>query len=555
VGVGGTGERDPQAFWLSVLDSLRRTRIGSGRVRELTAAPDLDGGTVVRRLLEDLASLDVRVWLVIDDLHELRAEEAVHQVELLLGSAPPQLRFVLSTRRDLRLGLHRLRVEGELTEIRLEDLRFSLDDSRALMEAAGVRLSDGALRSLVARTEGWAAGLRLAALSLASDPDPERLAASFSGRERAVADYLLAEVLERQPEEVTRLLLRTSVLERVSGPLADRLAGCSGSERILWALEDAGAFVVALDAERSWFRYHHLFADLLALELRRTAPQELPALHTVAAEWLAEHGRPVEAIRHAQAAENWGLAARLLADNWRALRLDGRIATRRELLSRFAADRIATDPELAALAAGDRRMAGSLSEAERYLALAERKSGSVPEDRRERFQVSLAIVQLTVARARNDLDAVAGHAQRLLALADSPDAIGAGVGDEGLRATALIDLGGAEMWSGQLEVADRHLGQALEEARRIGRPMLEAQALADLAILGSVQSTAIGEQRAREAIELSRAHGWEETAPFAASAYVALGTVALWRARLAEAEGWLDRADSSCRATPSRRRR
>ena len=356
----GRQEHDPQAFWLSVLDALRETQVGSERVRELTAAPDLDGASVVRRLLEDLASLDARVWLVIDDLHELRAEEAVHQVELLLGSAPPQLRFVLSTRRDLRLGLHRLRVEGELTEIRGEDLRFSLDDSRALLEAAGVRLSDGALGSLVARTEGWAAGLRLAALSLARDPDPERLAASFSGRERAVADYLLAEVLERQPEEVTRLLVRTSILERVSGPLADRLTGCSGSERILWALEDAGAFVVSLDAERSWFRYHHLFADLLALELRRTAPQELPALHTIAAEWLAEHGHPVGAIRHAQAAENWGLAARLFADNWRAMRLDGRIATRRELLSRFAADRIATDPELAALAAGDRRMAGSL---------------------------------------------------------------------------------------------------------------------------------------------------------------------------------------------------
>ena len=128
--------------------------------------------------------------------------------------------------------------------------------------------------------------------------------------------------------------------------------------------------------------------------------------------------------------------------------LDGRLATRRELLSRFPADRIATDPELAALAAGDRRMAGSLSEAERYLALAERKSGSVPEDRRERFQVSLVIVRLTLARARNDLDAVAEQAQRLLELADSPHAIEAGVGDEGLRATALIDLGAAEMWAG-----------------------------------------------------------------------------------------------------------
>src|SRR5262249_8780419 len=144
-----------------------------------------------------------------------------------------------------------------------------------------------------------------------------------------------AEVLERQPAEVRRLLLRTSILEQVSGPLADRLTGCSGSERILWELEGAGAFVVSLDAERSGFRYHHLFADLLTLELRRTAAQELPGLHAIAAEWFAEHGYPVQAVRHAQSAESWDLAARLLADNWSRLEFDGRLATARELLSRF----------------------------------------------------------------------------------------------------------------------------------------------------------------------------------------------------------------------------
>jgi LuxR family transcriptional regulator, maltose regulon positive regulatory protein len=539
----GREERDAQAFWLSVHDSLRRTRIGAQRVRELTAAPDLDGATVVRRLLEDLGSLEQRVWLVIDDLHELQAEEAIRQVEPLLGSAPPQLRFVLLTRRDVRLGLHRLRLEGELTEIRGDDLRFTVDDSRALLDAAGVRLSDGALESLVARTEGWAAGLRLAALSLARDPDPERLAARFSGRERGVADYLLAEVLERQPEEVTRLLLRTSILERVSGPLGDRLTGGSGSERILWALEDAGAFVVALDAERSWFRYHHLFADLLALELRRTAPQELPALHTIAAEWLAEHGDPVEAVRHARAAENWGLATRLLADNWFGLELDGRIATRRELLSGFPADTIGTDPELALLAAADKRATGSLREADRYLALAERLSASVPEDRRGHFRVALLLVRLALAQARNDLDAVAEQVRRLLELADSPQAIETGVGDEDLRATALINLGAAEMWASQLEAAERHLEDGLEEARRIGRPMLELQALSHLAIRSLGHSLAIAEEPARAAIDLALAHGWEESASATASAYVALGSVTLMRAQLAEAEGWLDRAE------------
>jgi LuxR family transcriptional regulator, maltose regulon positive regulatory protein len=539
----GRGEHDPQGFWLSVVDSLRGTRVGAERVRELTAAPDLDGGTVVRRLLEDFGSLDERLWLVIDDLHELQAEDAIHQVELLIGSAPPHLRLVLVTRRDLRLGLHRLRVEGELTEIRAEDLQFTMGESRWLLEASGVRLSDGAVGSLVARTEGWAAGLRLAAMSVARDPDPERLAASFSGRERAVAEYLLAEVLDRQPEEVTRLLLRTSILERVSGALADRLTGCSGSERILWELEDAGAFVVSLDAERSWFRYHHLFADLLTLELRRTAPLELPGLHTIAAEWLAEHGRPVEAIRHAQAAENWGVAARLLADSWYGLYLDGRLGTARELLSGFPASRLATDAGLAALAAADKRAAGSPQEAERYVALAERISASVPEDREHRFQVVLVLERLLLARDRNDLDAAAEETQRMLELAERPRAIGAGLGEEGLGATALISLGAAEMWAGQIEAAERHLEQALEDARRIGRPMLELQALSYLALLSLLRHQAIAEQRAREAIELARAHGWEETAPSAAAAYLTLGGATLWRGQLAEAERWLERAE------------
>jgi len=153
----GREEHDPQAFWMSVLDSLRGTRMGSERVRELTAAPDLDGATIVRRLLEDVGSLDESVWLVLDDLHDLHDEQVIRQIELLLGSAPPQLRLVLLTRRDLRLGLHRLRLEGELTEIRGKELRFTVSESRALLEAAGVRLSDGALESLVGTTEGWVA--------------------------------------------------------------------------------------------------------------------------------------------------------------------------------------------------------------------------------------------------------------------------------------------------------------------------------------------------------------------------------------------------------------
>jgi LuxR family transcriptional regulator, maltose regulon positive regulatory protein len=244
----GRGERDPQRFWLSVLAGLRQTAAGSALVRELTAAPDLDGWAITERLLKDLAPLDDRLWLVVDDVHEL-GPEALRQLELLVLRAPPGLRFVLAARRDVRLGLHRLRLEGALAEIREPDLRFTVAEARELLAAAGVNLPE--LGLLVERTEGWAAGLRLAALSLAGHPDPGRLAAEFSGTERTVAEYLLAEVLDRQPERVRRLLLRTSILERVNGELVGLLTGDGGGERVLQDLEAANAFVVALDSGRS----------------------------------------------------------------------------------------------------------------------------------------------------------------------------------------------------------------------------------------------------------------------------------------------------------------
>ena len=299
------------------------------------------------------------------------------------------------------------------------------------------------------RTEGWAAGLRLAALSLAGHPDPDRFAAEFSGSERTVAEYLLAEVLERQSEPVRRLLLRTSVLERVNGELADLLTGGSGGERVLQQLEQANTFVAALDAGRSWFRYHQLFADLLQLELRGSAAAELPALHAAAAGWYAEHGYLVEAVRHAQAAQDWGLAARLLSDHWVGFGLNGLGATAHELLARFPAGVIAADAELAARMAGDELARGSLEEAERYLALATRGLESMPADRRGRSQVVLAVVRMRLARQRGDLPAVAEQAQRLLAPAGAADPAELGLGED-LRMLALIDLGHRRAVDGSL---------------------------------------------------------------------------------------------------------
>ncbi len=538
----GRGERDPQRFWLSVLGALRQTAAGSALVRELTAAPDLDGGAIIERLLADLGPLDDRVWLVVDDVHELGGD-ALRQLELLILRAPPELRFVLAARHDVRLGLHRLRLEGELAEIREPDLRFTVAEASELFAAAGVDLPEVA--PLVERTEGWAAGLRLAALSLAGHPDPERFEAEFSGTERTVAEYLLAEVLDRQSEQVRRLLLRTSIVERVNGELAGLLTGDSGGERMLQDLEAANAFVVALDPGRSWFRYHHLFADLLQLEVRRAEPDQVAGLHRAAARWFAGHGYPVEAIRHAQAAQDWDLAGRLLADRWPGLYLDGQAAVIHELLAGFPAEALVVDAELAAVAAGDELARGSLEAAGRYLALAERASASVPDGRAGQAQLLLGMVRLLLARQRGDRPAVAEEAQRLATMAEGEDAAQPALGEE-LRALALISLGSAEYWAAG-EDAGRYLQRGLTLARRIGRPYLEFTGLAQQAAVVLYESFTRSAEHARAAVELARRHGWTSDPAFGFASGV-LGAVLFWQGQLDEAEAWIQRAERTHRA-------
>ena len=547
----GRHERDPQRFWPVVLDALRATRAGSRVVGALTAGPEFDAADLVDRLLDELGGLDEPLWLVLDDLHELDEPATLEQLATLVTEAPPELRFVLATRRDAPLGLHRLRLEGQLEELRAADLRFTSDEARRLFEAAGLEVPAAALEQLVARTEGWAAGLRLAALSLAGHPEPERFAADFSGSERTVAEYLFAEVLERQPEDVRRLLLRTSMLEHVTGALADRLTGDSGGARILDELERAGAFVVAIDRARSTFRYHRLFADLLVLELRRTAPDELPGLHAAAAGWFAEHGFAVEAIRHAQAARRWDLAARLLSDRWLGLYLDGRRADRHELLRAFPPEVVARDAELAAVAVADELTSGSLEEAARHLAVATRELSSVPAERRRRLEVTLATLRLLVARARNDAEAVVTEARRLLSPTGGPVAVQAGL-DEDLRALVLVSLGTAALWTGRPADAERHLEDALALSRRIGRPLLELGALSHLALVAGTRSPAEAEQRSQEAIALAEAHGWHED-PLVAIAHAVRGIARLWRGRLDEAEEWIALAERGVRASATRR--
>jgi len=533
-------ERDAQRFWRSVIDELRGTVGADAFMDELTPTPVFDGEAVVDRLVAELGSLEEPVVLVIDDLHELRSTEALAQLKILLSRRPPLLSVVLASRHDPRLGLHRLRLTGELTELRTADLAFSLEETRLLLGASKVTLSNECLVVLHARTEGWAAGLRLAAISLAGHPEPERFVAEFSGSERTVAEYLLAEVLERQPDEVRRLLLCTSVLERVNGALADRLVGGHGSERILHALERANAFVVAVDAGRCWFRYHQLLADLLRLELRRTQPEVIPQLHDAAARWYAEHGHIVEAVRHAQAAENWPYAARLLGEHALSLSLDGRWATVGALLATFPRH-AASDPELAPVVVSEHLRNGSVEDAAASLALGERSVCGVPAERRRGIEVQLAVMRLWLAGLRGDFHTVVDQAGSRFASVESDTPGEVGLGDD-VRAVALLSLGIAEIWSHRMADAEIHLLQAVQLARRAGRPYLEARCLARLAGPLLQRSLPVARERSLEAIALADKHGWGSES-FVTFALIAAAAVDVWQGRFEDAEAWLARAE------------
>jgi LuxR family maltose regulon positive regulatory protein len=531
-------QHDAQQFWLALLDAVRQASGAPSRAEPPTATPDFNGPAMADRVLSELADARDGFTLVLDDLHELHSPEALAQLTRLLTNLPANVHAILATRRDLRLELHRLRLAGELAELRGAELRFSERETRELLDASGVALSDAGVAVLYQRTEGWAAGLRLAAISLAGHPDPERFVAEFSGTDRTVAEYLLAEMLDRQPDEIQQLLLDTSLLDRVNGELADLLTGRPGSERILLELEDANAFVVSLDPERRWFRYHHLLGDFLRLELRRTRPEDVPALHRRAAGWFTRHGQVVDAIRHTQAAGDWSEAARLLADHSFGLTLDGQAQTIQVLVRAFPQG-AADDPELALVRAADDLLHGHLDEAAAHLAVAETYVKTVPPDRQRRLRVAVVSLKLGLARRRGHLADVVEQARFLASLvtAESDEDIALA---SDLRAVALYNLGTLEAWSLGLADAERHLQEGASLARRIGRPYLEVGCLAQLGFASRIRSFVTTRQRCHEAIALAERYGWGAE-PVIAPALVTLAGNLVWTGEFDEGERWLQR--------------
>jgi LuxR family maltose regulon positive regulatory protein len=470
-------QRDAPQFWLAVREAIHRA---TDRTPERQKpAPALDQEAEVARIVSELAEQPGPVVLVIDDLHELHSDDALLGLERLLADMPSSTHAVLSTRRDPRLRLNRLRLAGEIGELRADDLRFTEQETRDLLARSGISLSDAGAGALHQRAEGWAAGIRLAALSLRGHDDPERFVAEFSGTDRAIGEYLMAEMLEGQPREVQSMLLSTSIAERLNGELADLLASRSGSEQMLLELEDANAFVISLDPGRTWFRYHHLLADFLRLELRRTSAGEIPDLHRRASHWFADHGHVLESVQHALAARDWPDAARLVADHSFAWVLNGEAGTISSVLQAFPEGASAHHPDLALAHAANELNQGRLEQAAAQLTLAESHVQEVAPASRRRFTVAIASLRLGLARRSGQFTEVIEQVNLLDAsIADESNELN-GVDDE-LRGVALLNLGIVETWSRRFDDAERHLSEGAALAHAIGQPYLEVASRAHL---------------------------------------------------------------------------
>jgi LuxR family maltose regulon positive regulatory protein len=444
------------------------------------------------------------VVLAVDEFEELDPDAVLDPLGRLLRHGPAGLRVVLATRRDPELALHRLRLDGELAEIRAPDLAFTEPEAAALFEAAGVELEPAQVRSLVQRTQGWAAGLRFAALSLRGEQPTRALART----ERAVADYLVREVLAAEAEERRDFLLRASICDRVTAELADALTGRADGAATLAALERDNVFVAA-EVDPAWYRFHPLFLELLRAEARARLGASLAEAHRSAAGWLAERGDALAALRHAVAAGDASLAGRLLAESWVELIGRGDVRDAAELASRLPAAAVRADPHLCLLAAWH---AGGEAAAA-WLAQADEVAAALEGESRRSFDAGRDAVALVGALRSCDATALERAAAGLAA----PDALGPPRSGDARRALALCAGGALAAWRAELDEAAATLEAALDASRRLELRGCELEALGLLALVCAVR----GELKRADRLARLAAEGEPRPTALAARALVA----------------------------------
>jgi LuxR family maltose regulon positive regulatory protein len=472
------GDDDPAPFWTYVIASLRTIApdVGAEALALVETPGPVSPQALLTGLLNELGDVARELVLVIDDYHVIQTP-AVHEgLAFLIANLPPSVHLVLASRADPPLPLARLRARGELVEVRAAELRFTADEaSDYLTGAMGLSLTPQQISTLDDRTEGWIAALQLAALSMRGRDDIAGFVAGFAGDDRYIVDYLVEEVLHNQPPEVRSFLLHTSILGRMNAPLGDAVTGRADSRAMLEVLDRANLFLVPLDDHRHWYRYHHLFAEVLQARLIEEQPREVTELHRRASAWHEQHGEPDSAIQHALAAPDHALAARLIEAAMPAIARDRREATLRGWMEALPEEIFRTRPVLSLGYAGALLSTGETAGVEARLRDAERwanepdASGPDPDpdqlvvvdaDEFRRLPGSIAIYRSGQALARGDATATVAYARRALDLLDE---------DDHYRRGAAAALEGLALWgSGDLDGAYAGYAESVASFRRSG---------------------------------------------------------------------------------------
>ncbi|MGC4836891.1 LuxR C-terminal-related transcriptional regulator [Micromonospora vinacea] len=537
---------DSDRLWAYLAAALRSATgaAESGAVPDRPPRPDQ-----LEALAATLAAADRPVLLVLDDLHRVADPAALTGLEFLLRHAGRRLRLVIGARAGLHLPLHRLRLAGELTEIGPDELAFTDDEVADLLTAHAAALPATAVHRLRERTGGWPAALRIAALAVRAQPDPERWVGQFGGDQPEIAGYLHEEVLATLDPAEEDLLRRTAVVDTVCADLAEALTGRPDAGQALADLAGTGGLLHREDTRPPWYRCESLLADLLRADLARLPADELRELHVRAADWYAGDGRPADALRHALAAGRWDLAGDLFVAHWPELTRYDRDPGHAPAPASPPEEVIRADPEVALACAAERAYAGDLPAATGHLRAAAGHAAGLPVPRRDRFLRLVTALKLTVARLADDRAEVRAAAARLLrtrppeatptrvptgVAGSAPTAGGGGAADDlDLRAFTGTALGMVELADGVLSTA--RFVRARAAAREADRPRTELVAASRAALLLAVRGELrAAEQAARDALVMPQCRGWSCRLD-CGYAYLALAVVALLRDQPEEA--------------------
>ena len=531
-------DADPLRFWSYVIEACRTAypSLGAGAL-ELLRPPGpapLVGALPV--LVNELVTSAQPLLMVLDDYHVIGSADIHRSMAFLVDHLPSNVRLVLVTRSDPPLPIARWRARGELVEIRADELRFDAHDAAVLLnDRLGLGLAEASLASLHRRTEGWVAGMYLAALSLQRHPAPEAFIEGFAGDDRHIVDYLGSEVLDGLPDEMRSFLVRSSVLDRLTGPLCDAVLSASGSAQLLADIERVNHFLVVLDTRGEWYRYHQLFGELLRLELQRTDPTAVAELHRRAATWLLDHGFIAEAIRHTTMAGDKNTAADLIADHWASFLQRGEVGVVVGWLDALGDDAVRADPRLCLVRAWMAINVGQVDELPQWIDAAEHAAtAAASEPESVTFTAAAAMLRCIAEYLTGDARAaitIARDAQALDASELPP-----------WRSVGCPVLGIALFWIGDVEQSARTLRGAMPPAERAGNHLAVTHALGCLALAAAQRGQLeMSDELADRAIANSEVNGlrrhWAN-----AMAHLAKGSARLARGDLDGAAGAVERA-------------